>query len=345
MEKLILVGVLALGAGLLLRWGFRRLPGERWQFLAAVPVAKNGDGGWHGVNFTFYGLFTALALMAAAATLVFLLGTVGVEPLTILAFTLPLLSAAIPAARLVARWVEHKPATLTIAGAWFVGLLLAPWLAKAASLALDRPLPVTPCLAALSVAYALGEGLGRLACLSFGCCYGRPLDESPAWARFLVGGRSLRFLGATKKIAYESGLEGRPVLPVQAMSAVVGVTAGLVGLYLFLEAWFTAALLVALVATSVWRLVAETLRADFRGRHRFTAYQAMSLAGLVYASLLSLWFAENAPRPVLAQGFATLWTPGVLLSLQGLGLFILYFSGRSRVTGAHLSFHVVQDQI
>ena len=32
-------------------------------------------------------------------------------------------------------------------------------------------------LAALAIGYILGEGLGRLACLSFGCCYGKPLDQ------------------------------------------------------------------------------------------------------------------------------------------------------------------------
>ena len=34
---------LLLSAALLL-WGFRTLPEERWQMIAAVPVAKHGDG-------------------------------------------------------------------------------------------------------------------------------------------------------------------------------------------------------------------------------------------------------------------------------------------------------------
>ncbi len=42
------------------------------------------------------------------------------------------------------------------------------------------PIPVRPVLATIVAAHALGEGSGRLACISFGCCYGRPLDQLPA---------------------------------------------------------------------------------------------------------------------------------------------------------------------
>ena len=38
-----------------LAWGIRALPAERWQMIAAVPLAKNGNGEWQGLNLTFYG--------------------------------------------------------------------------------------------------------------------------------------------------------------------------------------------------------------------------------------------------------------------------------------------------
>ena len=42
-------------------WGIKTLPSERWQMIAAVAVAKTMDGAWQGINFTFYGFFSATA--------------------------------------------------------------------------------------------------------------------------------------------------------------------------------------------------------------------------------------------------------------------------------------------
>ncbi len=53
--------VCALLFGLGFRQLFRHLPEERWQFVASLPLKKNGDGSWQGLNLTFYGLFTGLA--------------------------------------------------------------------------------------------------------------------------------------------------------------------------------------------------------------------------------------------------------------------------------------------
>ena len=47
-------------------WAFKRLPDERWQFLASVPVMKDASGHWHGLNFTYYGLLTANAVVLAS---------------------------------------------------------------------------------------------------------------------------------------------------------------------------------------------------------------------------------------------------------------------------------------
>lgn len=46
--------VLSLGLllGSLVTWAFKRLPDERWQFLASVPIIKDASGRWHGLNFT-----------------------------------------------------------------------------------------------------------------------------------------------------------------------------------------------------------------------------------------------------------------------------------------------------
>jgi len=344
-----LVFVLGLGVVLaaLLGLAFRALPGERWQIAAAIPLTPDGAGGWRGLNLTWYGLLQATALTAAAAGFLFLLGSLGLGVRAGLALLLPLLSLCLPAARLVARLVEKKPFTFTVGGASFVGLLLAPPLAGLVRATLHPELAILPAMAALSIAYALGEGLGRLACISFGCCYGRPLHQCGPLLRRIFTPLAFTFEGPTKKIAYESGLAGRKVVPVQALTATLYCAAALLGIYLFLEGGFLAALLVAVGVTQLWRAGSEFLRADYRGGGRISAYQVMAVTALAYTLAVALWLGpgQPAPRPDLARGLGLLWDPALLLGLQALWLIVLIYTGRSRVTAAHLRFHVVRDNV
>ncbi|MCF8035075.1 MAG: hypothetical protein K9K66_15160 [Desulfarculaceae bacterium] len=350
MENAILIGLLGLGLASLLWWGCRHLPGERWQVLAAVPLAKQGDGSWQGMNITYYGLITAGGVVLSASLLLFMLGSVGVGALGSLVFGLPLISVSAPAARFMARVVEHKRFTFTVAGAFFVGLIAAPWLALGARAALGGTLgtqfPVLPAVTALAVAYVCGEGLGRLACMSFGCCYGKPLESLPPALRRVMEPMAMSFSGATKKISYESGLAGHKVVPIQALSAAVNMAAGLAALALFMNGRFALALLLAVGVSQLWRVLAETLRADHRGGGKLTAYQWMALAALPYC-LVVLWLlpAASDPLPSLGAGLGVLWNPWVLLGLQALGAGALLYTGRSRVTAATVKFHVVQENI
>ena len=66
-NEMIFVSTLALMLLLLLRWGFRTLPGEEWQIIASLPVSKNISGEWRGINLTYYGLLTANAYVIAVA--------------------------------------------------------------------------------------------------------------------------------------------------------------------------------------------------------------------------------------------------------------------------------------
>jgi len=345
-NEIFLLG-LGLACALFLAWGFKALPQERWQILAAIPVYKNGDGGWRGINLTFYGLFTANAMAVAATLLVVMLGSLGLSLGEVVIVLLPLFSFCIPAARLVARLVEKKQYTFTVAGAFFVGLAAAPWLVMAANLALgpQMELPVLAVCSALSVAYAFGEGLGRLACISFGCCYGKPLSQCPPALQRLFAQHSFAFSGATKKASYESGLEGSPLVPVQALTAVLYLVCGLACLYLFLIGWFATALLVCLTVTQGWRAVSELLRADFRGSGSLTAYQWMALISVAYAVLMALCLPGNAANPVLVSGLSLLWDPWILIMLQGLWVTVLLYTGRSKVTASTISFQVMQDRI
>lgn len=350
MNSSLFLLLLALLLALYLGWGIKILPRERWQFFAAMPLRKGEDGLWAGLNLTWYGLLTANAYGVAVAVLFFLLGAINIPFSGTAALAILLLAVCVPASRLVARVVEKKAHTFTVGGAVFVGVLLAPGVVLivnrilGAELGFQLPLPAS--LAALIIAYAFGEGLGRLACISFGCCYGRRLSDAPLWIQRSFAGRCFSFIGKTRKIAYAGGMEGEQVLPVQALTAILYSGCGLFGIYLFLHAHFGPAFLLTLSVTQGWRVLSEILRDDYRGSGRFSAYQIMGLVAILYgAGILLLTPAAPTPIPALAAGLSLLWRPAPLLFLQSLWLVIFFYTGRSTVTGSCLSFHVHQDRI
>lgn len=350
MSPLLFVLLLALICYLILAWGFRTLPGEGWQILAAMPRRRNTTGDWEGLNLTWYGLLTANAYLAATAILFLLLGTLRVPGPAILTVAVLMLGICVPASRIVAWLVEGKAHTFTVGGAVFVGTLVAPWVVGMTNLLpWGTSLPAMPVLATLSAivtAYAFGEGLGRLACLSFGCCYGKPIETCPPLLRALFAGRPLVFSGALKKIAYASNLEKIPVIPVQVLTATLYVTTGLINTWLFLDGHFASAFIFGTLVTHGWRVGSELLRADYRGEQTFSAYQWMGLAAIPYALAMAVWFRDGIQHHAdLTAGFTALWNPGAVLALQGVWLAIFFYTGRSSVTGATLSFHLHRERI
>jgi hypothetical protein len=350
MANHVFVAALAVGFALLFLWGFRALPHEEWQILASVPRERAGDDDWRGLNLTYYGLLTASATGLATAILFALLGAVGVPVTGSTAVAAGVLGVCVPAAKVVARMVERKSATFTVGGASFLGILIAPcvlWLTNALIGArLGVHVPVGAALAAILAAYALGEGAGRLACISFGCCYGRPVATSHPVCRTLFGTLHFTFTGRSKKAVYEGGLDREPVVPIQAITAVVYVASGLCGIWLFLRGAFLTAFLGVALVTHVWRALSETLRADYRGPGRISAYQIMAGVGALYAVVVSLVLpAPEAVRPDILAGLRTLWSPWFILLLQGLWVAIFLYTGRSMVTGATISIYVVKERI
>ena len=206
-----MAGLAALLLGTL-AWGIKTLPAERWQMIAAVPVTKNGNGAWRGLNLTFYGFFSATATVFGIALTIVLLASVGTPLLGAAAVIATMMTISVPASKLVARVIEGKRNTFTIAGAAFVaslilppGLLLAQ---RALARGFDATLYVMPLLAAAAIAYALSEAIGRMACLSFGCCYGKPLRQTSPWLARLFGRGGDAKFGVTateaRRFAYQS---------------------------------------------------------------------------------------------------------------------------------------------
>lgn len=320
---------------------FFYLPQERWQILAVLPV-KAAEGRWQGANLTFYGFLLASAYALSLAVSAVLLSSLGLGLGKIVGIFALVLVPATPAASLVARWVEKKAARLTVAGGGFVGLLLAPWVLWGVT---GRMGLVLPALAALAAAFVLGEGVGRLACISFGCCYGKPLSElPPTWGRLLQP-LSFVFRGRLKKISWSSGLEGVRVVPIQAMTALVLSAVAVGGIVLFLAGEAKISLTLTMLGSLVWRVLSEQLRADERGEVRdgMTAYQKMSVVGVLYVVALLLWAAPSSIDPDLAAGLAALWDPLVILSLQAVWLVMFLWTGWSQVTSAHISFQLNEE--
>ena len=69
MDDLLFLSGLGFILAHLLGWGFKHLPGERWQMLAVVPVKKGGDDHWQGSNLTYYGFFIATSQLLALTLL------------------------------------------------------------------------------------------------------------------------------------------------------------------------------------------------------------------------------------------------------------------------------------
>jgi len=350
MTNVLFVGCLGFVLGGILRWAYRTLPEEGWQMLATLPLHKDASGRWVGVNLTYYGLITASAALLGVATFLVLMGAIHVPLPAALAAVAAVMLACIPAASLVAQVVEKKQHTFSVGGAVAVGLLVAP----GAVLLMNHVAggeglasPMVPTVAAMGIAYVLGEGFGRLACISFGCCYGKPLSEVAPRLRRLFERFHFAFQGETKKIAYASGLEGIKVVPIQVITAAVHFVIGLGGMLLFLESWYTAALSVTIVLSQLWRALSETLRADHRGGGPiFSTYQKLALAGAAYGvAAVPLFPPSGNIHADLAAGLATLWDPTVIVVLQVIWLGLFVHTGWSMVTGSSLTFHVHRDRI
>lgn len=345
--------VLALGIfyAVIFAWGFKVLPGERWQVLASVPRHKTEDDRWNGLNLTYYGFFIACSYTMATTVMFILFGSALMPVRAVVVVSVLMAAACVPASKWVAGLVEKKSHTRTVGGAAFVGLIFAPGAVGLANTVfgpyMGFNVDMMSVLAAFSVAYAFGEGTGRLACISFGCCYGKPLSECHPLIRRLFRRFHFVFTGKTKKIAYASGLEGEPVVPIQAVTSAVYVTSALVGVYLFLANRPAAAFIETAVVTQVWRFLSEFFRADYRGTGRLSAYQWMSLVSVGYVLLCGAVFPgpSDGIRATVVPGLRALWDPAVLIFLQGLWVAMFLVMGRSTVTGSVISLHVVRDRV
>ena len=350
MTKEIFVLILTVLSSAILFLGIKYFPEERWQIIASFPVRKNEDNFWEGTNFTYYGLLIACAQAVALSIFIVLMGSIAVSLFNMISFVTIVICLCVPASKILARIIENKMHTFTVGGASFFGMIVAPiavLIVNRISAVSGNPLTmILPFLSASAISYAFGEGFGRLACISFGCCYGKPVKNAGPLVKKLFSRCSFTFSGKTKKIAYEAGLDGHKVIPVQAMTAILSVAAGIFSAYFFLSARYAVAYVFVILITQGWRFVSETMRADFRGKGKVSAYQFMALLNCLYAFLLAFFLPEPIKGvPDVSRGLGYLWNPGTIISIQTLWIAIFIFFGRSRVTGSNISLFVYHDRI
>ncbi len=293
-KNYLVIGSIAFICRAAILLGRNKLPRERWQFFASIPVSKAEEGSWQAVNITWYGLLLSTSTIFAVVVYLIMLGAVGVPVDAGMSLVALLLLICVPAASLVARIVERKPATLTVGGAAFVGAIAAPFLIlllnRFAGPLFGAEIPMGQALAACAVSFLFGEGMGRLACLSYGCCYGKPVDEYRGILKKIFTWSAVVFEGKNKKIAYAAGLDGHKIIPIQLITMLASSFAGMVTLVLFTEGKPLLAYLVATLFAGFWRIFSEFFRNDYRGRGEISAYQIMSVFSVIFALGVSLLF-------------------------------------------------------
>ncbi|MGD0278890.1 MAG: prolipoprotein diacylglyceryl transferase family protein [Smithella sp.] len=343
---LALAGIIAV----IFSWAFRTLPKENWQVLACLPTHKGPDGIWHGINLTYYGFFNALAYLFAVVMFLIMMGSMNIKIAGTIFLVTPFLAICMLASRLIARLVEKKRHTFSIGGAAFAGILIGPWIIWLVNITLGEWLefraPMLETLTAIFIAYAFGEGIGRLACISFGCCYGKPLNACHPLIKIIFNKRHFIFWGKTKKIAYANNLDGQAVVPVQALTAVVYTGTGLLSFYLFLKGYAGMALIITLIVTQGWRFISEFLRADYRGHGFISAYQIMTLFAIGYILFIVPFIKEPyTVFPNLLTGIKSLWNPGLIIFLVVLWIIAFVYAGKSSVTCSSINIQVIEKNI
>lgn len=347
----IFILILVLFFTFLLTWSFKNLPHDGWQIIASIPTERVDPRGWKGVVLTFYGLFIALSVVISALLFFTMMGSLGIGSLKTGIFSIFIIVSCLFFSKTLARAIEKKQNTLTVGGASFVAIIVVPLFVLLINFlfsdsSLDLSLPVIPTLAAMAIAYTVGEGVGRLACISFGCCYGPKLTECNPIIRRIFLRRHFLFSGETKKISYAGSSENVPVIPIQALTSTCYVSTGVVGLYLWLSDLQSLALLMCIVITQGWRFASEFLRADYRGQFRISVYQIMALVAIAY-TLFFVWMVPADPdtRIDLASGLQSCLDPLVIFVVQFLAVAVFLFTGVSSVIGSTMTFFIHKDRV
>jgi phosphatidylglycerol:prolipoprotein diacylglycerol transferase len=148
--------------------------------------------------------------------------------------------------------------------------------------------PILRVFDAFSLSIPLGHAIGRIGCLTYGCCHGVPTGTS----------RGLTFVCPDSKVVWKEGLGGVPLHPTQ-----IYASAGNLGIFLFLNVlafagpWREGTLTAAyLMSDSVGRFGIDFLRWPPMARFRFLKpFQWVSIA-LCLCGAVALALSRTRPE-------------------------------------------------
>ena len=166
------------------------------------------------------------------------------------------------------------------------GVLFAAWIFR------RRNLPVAGVLDAVLAGAALGMGIGRLACLAAGCCFGRPTEWW--WGITFSDPVAEQFNGTPLGIALH---------PSQIVQATLAFLMFAVLLALHGRRRFPGQVAAAfMILAGISRFVTEFLRGDARGA--WVGVSTSQWIGLVLVAAGSLWWwlgYRNSTAPYMTQ--------------------------------------------
>ncbi len=181
-------------------------------------------------------------------------------------------------------WKQFLTGGRVVLGGVFAGTLTAAYLFR------RHRLPVFPLLDVSAVGLTLGMGIGRLACLAAGCCYGKP--TTLLWGIIFTDPAARRLNGTPL---------GVPLHPTQILQALDGFALFALLLWLLPRRKFEGQLFALFfLLEGVSRFAVEFLRGDPRGGALGLATSqwiglAMALAGAFLWARLSRRPAAAAP--------------------------------------------------
>ena len=252
------------------------------------------------LGLSFYGLAVAAGVLAGLALLRLTAPRRGLVASKAFDFSFWMVLAGLIGARLAYvafHWPEFEHDLWSIPAYWRGGLMFQGGLIGAAMVSpffiRREGLPFWPTADVLAPSLALGQALGRLGCLSAGCCYGHPLEYDAGWGLTFPPG--------------SQALPGIPLWPTQPVESFLLALLAL-GLVLALKAprfrrpGRVAALYLA--GAGAIRLIMEFFRGDFRGEPLWLNFPPTTLfaALTLLLGLALLLFPARAPAPPAGAG-------------------------------------------
>jgi len=229
---------------------------------------------------SLYGLAVALGVVAGLVLVSLTAPRRGLNAATLRDFCFWMVLAGLVGSRLAYvgfHWPEFEADFWGILAYWRGGLMFQGGLAGALLVSpfflKKEGLPFWPTADVLAPSLALGQALGRLGCLSAGCCYGHPLEPGAGWGLTFPPGSQVPV-----------DLVGLPLWPTQVVEVFFLALLAL-GLVLALKAprfrrpGLVAALYMA--GAGLLRLVLESFRGDYRGEPLLFDFPPTTLAAIL----------------------------------------------------------------